>query len=194
MKGFYRSLSLLFILVTAMIVLTSNGFANDWKVATGGISQDESSNIGTLTYVGTGYVQPTASASITVGSGQAFFTPSAIVAPKIDISSSTAVIAQVAVGLGSNPTALYYYDPDNFLSPWSYTPVDVYVNGSKNFELFSLEASIITDAIPGDETLEPFGIFVRVLDSGMTTVLDQASFTSFILSPNVSVNPVQAPW
>ena len=185
-----RSLIISLMLIVAMVALISNVSANDWNVASGGVSEDEFSSIGTFAGTGTGTIPASTSISITVGTGQDFFTSGDVIAPNIDIYASSDSIAQVAVVLGSISPLTVYHDPDSLLSPWLLYPVNINISGSKNFQLFSFDADVIAGLIEGDEVMEPFGIFVRILDN-YGTVLDEASFSSYII--NILVNPVQAP-
>ena len=185
-----RSLIISLMLIVAMVALISNVSANDWNVASGGVSEDEFSSIGTFAGTGTGTIPASTSISITVGTGQDFFTSGDVIAPKIAIYAPKNSIAQVAVVLGSISPLTVYHDPDSLLSPWLLYPVNINISGSKNFQLFSFDADVIAGLIEGDEVMEPFGIFVRILDN-YGTVLDEASFSSYII--NILVNPVQAP-
>lgn len=191
----------LIVLFVSLAFVPSGVLADEWEPASGDFSKDETaisayvSNVGT----GTGVGPVTADVTISVGSGDGFFDSVDTITPVIDITTSSSVIAQVAVVMGNNQEIVLYHDPDDLFMPWSPQPIDVFVSGPMNFELFSFPGSVLFDLIYSDpnvpaEPLLPIGIFVRVMDQGTQTTLVEESYTNVILAPNVIIGDLKAPW
>lgn len=194
-----KNLMGVWVCLVAIIIIPLSAYGEEWKIASGGMSNDDQS-IGTFLGSGTGVVTPTPSAWANVtatitGTGNAgYISGESIVKPKITLNASESVDLYISVILGN---LVLYYNPctSPFENPWSNYPIQCYTSGTE-IALFEFPARILADIMPEFQFV-PFGIFVRAVKAGTGKngqVLNDAQATTYLNSNIVFPEPPVAPW